>query len=54
MAKQWKCAHCGNYVSKGVLATVRGAPDECGNCGGDDFESPIVRGPVDTVLDRIV
>jgi predicted nucleic-acid-binding Zn-ribbon protein len=53
MAKQWKCKSCGAYVSKGVLASVRGGPEQCEQCGGTEFESPIVSGPVDSVLDRL-
>jgi predicted nucleic-acid-binding Zn-ribbon protein len=53
MAKQWKCTSCGSYTAKGVLATLRGPPEECENCGATEFETPIVRGPFDTVLDRL-
>ena len=53
MGKQWKCASCGSYTSKSVLATLLGAPEECADCGGTEFESAIVQGPFDSVLDRI-
>lgn len=53
MGKQWKCAGCGSYTSKGVLATLRAEPEECPDCGGKEFETPIVSGPFDTVLDKL-
>jgi predicted nucleic-acid-binding Zn-ribbon protein len=51
MGKQWKCENCGSYISKGVLASLRGPPGECEQCGGTEFGNPIVQGPFDTVLD---
>lgn len=52
MAKQWECGQCGNYEMRTLVGSLRGAPEECDNCGNTEFESPTVVGSVHSTIDR--
>jgi NAD-dependent SIR2 family protein deacetylase len=54
MTKTWKCTQCGNAVDKGILASIRGAPTECNNCGNTGFEDPITLGSFHKFIDKLL
>jgi predicted nucleic-acid-binding Zn-ribbon protein len=53
MTKTWQCTQCGNGVTKGIIGSLRGAPETCENCGNTEFEEPTTLGSVHTILDRL-
>ena len=54
MTKEWQCTQCGNVQTRSLVSHVReGPPEECDNCGNDEFEEMILGGThsvIDTVL----
>lgn len=37
MGKRWKCKQCGKNVAQGTIESFGGPPEECENCGNDEF-----------------
>lgn len=52
--KSWKCTQCGNFVDKGIVASIGGSPTECSECGNDEFEGPTTIGTFHSTLDRML
>jgi predicted nucleic-acid-binding Zn-ribbon protein len=53
MSKTWKCTQCGNAVTKGLIGSMRGAPETCEHCNNTEFEEPTTLGRVHTFFDRL-
>lgn len=54
MTKQWTCTQCGEAQTRSIVSHVRdGAPEECENCGNDEF-SETVFGGAHSMLDSIL
>jgi predicted nucleic-acid-binding Zn-ribbon protein len=54
MTKTWECTQCGNRVSKGIIGSVRGAPDTCEYCDNTEFAEPTTLGTAHTFIDRFL
>ena len=50
--KTWTCTQCGKSVTKGIVASAGGAPEECESCDNTEFEEPVVMGTVHSAIDQ--
>lgn len=51
--KEWRCNQCGTHARESVVGhLVNGTPEECADCGNEEFTSVATRGPVHSVIDR--
>ncbi|MFB6299139.1 MAG: hypothetical protein ABEH65_02655 [Halobacteriales archaeon] len=52
MVKKWECTQCGSIVSKGIIKSFQGPPQQCETCGNDEFDDPYITGGIHRTIDR--